>query len=388
MDAYFDCFSGISGDMILGAFLDLGIPVSLLRKGIASLPLRNFDIEIEKTTIEGISATNCFVKYSKTSKTKTYLDIVHIIKESTLSPYTKETSIQIFQCIARAESKIHDCNINQVQFHEIGAIDSIIDIIGTVICIEYLNIKNIFSSELPVGSGFIKCSHGTLPIPAPATVEILKGIPVYGSHINGELVTPTGAGIIATLAKSFGKIPKITIRQVGYGCGKNKKDNHPNLIRIILGEITSQENYEENGTISIIQTNIDDMNPEIYSFLIKKLLDSGALDVCLIPITMKKSRPAIKLEVICPENLRTNIIKELFSQTTTLGIRYFSAERTTLKRSTTKIQTKFGLIQVKVSIQADGSKQYLPEYEICKEIAHKNDIPIKKVYDIIMRKSY
>jgi len=387
MLAYFDCLSGISGDMTLGALLDLGVPVEWLQERLKKIPLNAFDIKVEQVLRNGLKAQNVFVNVKDDGKSRNYEEIRLLIEASPLSESVKNKSLKIFNRIASAEAKIHQCPVEEVHFHEVGGVDAIVDIVGTALCLEHLGIKKIIASTIPLGRGFVSCSHGTLPIPAPATIEILKDVPVYGTQIEKELVTPTGAAIIASIAESFGPIPQMTVEKIGYGAGKNNLGSRPNLLRVITG--TASDNRIENHTeyqkdnIVMVETCIDDMNPEIFGFLMDRLFEDGALDVLWIPVFMKKNRPGTMIQVMCADEKKDIVINRILSETTSLGIRYYGVERRFLERQQIKIKTKYGELDVKQVKDINGSVRLIPEYEVCKKIAIEKNIPIRKVYDTI-----
>ena len=385
MIAYFDIFSGISGDMTIGALIDLGVPVDWLNSQIQTILFSEFEIKAEIIQKNGLSAHNIFVKASINSHARNYQKIKKIIYESNFSRQVKEQSLKAFEKIARAEAKIHSQNIENVHFHEVGAVDSIVDIVGTFLCIEYLNIDKIYASKISLGSGFVECSHGILPVPAPATLAILKDVPIIPHDANYELVTPTGAAIITTLASGFGKIPEMIIKNVGYGAGKRDTGSKiPNLLRVITGDDENIKSREENQVLKesvyVIETTIDDMSQEYSGYIFEKLFKLGALDVCHIPVQMKKNRPGIRLEVLCKEEAFNTIIDLIFKESTTTGIRYYRADRIKLKREIITIKTKFGKILAKKITNFDKTITIQPEYEELKKIAKKDNIPLKKVY--------
>ncbi|MCK5310691.1 MAG: nickel pincer cofactor biosynthesis protein LarC [Desulfobacteraceae bacterium] len=383
MIAYFDIFSGISGDMTLGAFIDLGVPVDWLESQLKTNLLSDFQIESETIKKNGLSAKNIFVKSLNESHARNYQQIKKLIAESEFSKKVKEQSLTAFRKIAKAESKIHGQDIEHIHFHEVGSVDAIVDIVGTFLCVEYLKIEKVYASQITLGSGFVECSHGIIPVPAPATLSILKNVPVISYEPNSEytpseLVTPTGAAIITTLASKFGKIPEMIIKDVGYGSGKRDSgSNIPNLLRIITGQ-REKNNLKE--SIYVIETTIDDMSQEYSGYIFEKLFKINALDVCHIPVQMKKNRPGTKLEVLCKEEDLEKIIDFIFKESTTTGIRYYRAQRIKLKREIIKIKTKFGKIGAKKVTNSDNTIDILPEYEELKKIAEKNNIPLKKVY--------
>ncbi len=381
MIAYFDCFSGISGDMTLGAFIDLGVPVDWLKTSISDIPLSGFDIEVSSVFQNGIQAKNVHVRITEDTHSRNYKTITNLIENSPLSSTVKKTSLDIFEKIAVAEAKIHGCPKEKVHFHETGGIDAIVDIVGTAMCIEHLGIKAIYASKIPLGSGFVTCRHGTIPVPAPATVAILQGVPVYGTNIPHELVTPTGAAIIKTLSESFGPVPEMTVRKTGYGAGKHKLESGPNLLRTITGTITNQKK----DRIVIVETCIDDMNPEIFGFLMDRLFEDGALDVYWMPVFMKKNRPGTMIQVLCDENYREQVVHRILSETTSIGVRYYDAQRSVLERKQLEMNTRYGMVKVKQIFSPDGSTRIVPEYEVCRKIALEKNVPLKMVYESISK---
>jgi len=385
MIAYFDCFSGISGDMTLGALIDLGISEKWLNDKLkTSIALTGFDIEVSSEKRKEINGKRVIVHVSDTKCSNDYASIKGIIQKSLLSCSVKKKSLDIFDRIAVAEAKIHGCLKENVHFHEIGGIDSIVDILGTMLCIEHLGIQKIIASKIPLGKGFVSSMHGIIPVPSPATVEILKDIPVYGTDIDFELVTPTGAAIIACLSESFGKMPKMKIQDVGYGAGKRNLKSIPNLLRIITGHLDTDKNKTHHfESLYLVETCIDDMNPELYGFLMDRLFQDGALDVYWIPVFMKKNRPGTMIQVLCKENVKKIIIERILSETTSLGVRSYEVERKTLFRETVNMKSSFGTIKVKKIINPDKSIRVVPEYEVCKKIAVENNIALQTVYNKI-----
>lgn len=381
---YFDCFSGISGDMILGSLIDLGLSVSYLKNELKKLNISGYEISVKKVKKNQIVGTDFDVVVKERQHHRMLSDVYDLIENSQLNEKIKEMSKKIFQKLAEAESKIHNTKIDNVFFHEVGAIDSIIDIVGSAIGITKLQINNICCSCLPLGVGFVTCSHGMIPLPAPATVELLKGVPVYSTNIKHELVTPTGAAIITTLATHFGEMPLMKINKVGYGAGKTELE-HPNLLRVFIGELCNDYDFDITSTI---ETNIDDMNPEIYDYLIQRLMDNGALDVFLTGIQMKKNRPAVKLSVITSVENCDKIIDIIFNETTTLGIRIYNTRRIKLFVEKRTVKTEYGDISVKIGMINDKIKTISPEYEECKQLAEKSNMPLKDIYDLVKKKLY
>ena len=391
MLAYFDCFSGISGDMTLGAFIDLGVPVEWLKDSIRKIPLTGFDLSATSIARNGIQAKRVLVQIQDGVKARDYAEIKTLIKNSPFSADVKDRSLGIFERLAEAEAGIHRCPKEKVHFHEVGGVDSIVDIIGTALCMEHLGIEKVIASKIPLGTGFVSCRHGTLPVPAPATIAILRGIPVYGSGIQHELVTPTGAAILAELCESFEEIPDMIVAKIGYGAGERDLKSIPNLLRIITGTINDVQKVHQAGylkdTIEVVETCIDDMNPEIFGFVMDRLFADGALDVYWMPVFMKKNRPGTMIHVLCHRNRRETIIHRILSETTSLGLRYYDAQRRLLPREHVHIQTPYGSLQVKRITNPDGSTRIVPEYEVCKKIALEKKIPIRIVYDAITKEA-
>lgn len=377
--AYLDCFSGISGDMFLGALLDAGLELEELSKALGTLPLDGYGLEMKQEKRGSLFGTQFMVKVDKDKQVHRGLkDIVKIIQAGGLSKEVQNRSIQIFESIAQEEGKIHKCPPDEVHFHEVGAVDSIIDIVGSVFGIEYLGIASISASSLPLGSGFVETRHGRIPIPAPATIALLKGIPVYDSGIQYELVTPTGAALVKALASSFGSMPAMTVERVGYGVGSRDLPDRPNLLRLIVGHDQTEQQVE---TVVSLEANLDDTNPEWLGFLMGRLFDAGALDVVFCPVQMKKNRPGILIQVMARPEQRDNLMNILFRESTTLGIRFHYSQRKVLPRSEVEMDSPWGKMRVKKVLRPDGSSYFLSEYEACRKIAEENKIPIREVYD-------
>jgi hypothetical protein len=389
--AYFDCFSGISGDMTVGALLDTGLKIEILEKELKKLGLSGYQLEVKKVAKKGISATQFKVKIKEEGVERRFKGILTILEKSKLDEEIKKETKKIFFNIAQAESKIHQKDIDKIHFHEIGGLDSIIDITSAVIGIKTLGIEEIYSSALPVGKGFVKCAHGVIPVPAPATLELLKNIPTYSGGIESEMITPTGAAIISTLAKSFGKRPLMKIERIGYGAGE-KEFTIPNLLRVSVGEKIAKDKDFKDDYISdeavLIETNIDDMNPEFYNYIMDQLFFQGALDVFLTPIQMKKNRPAHMLSIIVYEQNLKEILEVLFSESTTLGVRIKEIKRLRLGQQNFIAETKYGKIRVKVGIFKGEIKNIAPEYEDCKKMAKQHRVPLKEVYEEVKKVAY
>jgi uncharacterized protein (TIGR00299 family) protein len=391
MLAYFDCFYGISGDMTLAALIDLGVPLKYLEDRLNSIPLRDFDITVTQVHRSGIHAVSVSVGAYDDQTTRNFTDIRSLIMDCPLSERIKSTSLQIFKKLASAEARIHSCSTEEVHFHEVGGIDAIVDIVGAAIGLDYLGINNIIASPIPLGTGFVTCRHGKLPVPAPITLDILRGVPVYGTDISHELVTPTGAAIIVTLAERFGTMPDMTMTGIGYGAGQRELEAGPNLLRVIIGTgsetATASPGEKLEDHITILETCIDDMNPELFGYLMDRLFADGALDVYWIPVYMKKNRPATMLQVLCHPNDKDSLIRRILSETTTLGVRYYESRRRLLWRDRFEVKTTYGDIAVKRIKDLQGNIRIVPEYEVCEKIAREQNIPLRIVYDTITRET-
>jgi uncharacterized protein (TIGR00299 family) protein len=382
--AYFDCFSGISGDMILGAYMDLGFPKGFMEEHLHKMPLENFHLEVSTAQRMSIGGHQVRVVVEEHNHARNYRDIRCLIEDSQLTDAVKQLSLKIFSRLAEAEAFIHKRPKEEVHFHELGGVDAIVDIVGAALAKEWFGIDTIMASEIPLGRGFVTCDHGVLPVPAPATMALLEGVPVYGAGVSHELVTPTGAAIITCLAKDFGPIPRMRIQRVGYGVGARELKEMPNLLRIVVGEPESV--YEEDG-VAIVETNIDDMNPEIFGFVMERLFEDGALDVIWIPVSMKKNRPGTMIQVVCRQTDRDKVVHRILSETTAIGVRHYRAERTKLPRKLKEVTTSLGKVRVKEISDPSGRLSVAPEYEDCKRIALMNRIPLKLVYEVIVKET-
>ena len=457
--AYFDCFAGASGDMILGALLDAGLELEKLNSEVAKLGLSNCDVQVKKVVKRGIGGSQAIVRTSSPSKPddghdhdhkhehehehehnhlhynhphphghdhhghnhahehyshshshenhshdhhshekyddprsyqarsiprRNLHDIRRLIKESQLDAVVKEKSINIFERLAEAEAKVHRIGIDDVHFHEVGALDAIIDVVGAVAGMELLGIEAVYCSPLHVGTGTVECDHGTLPVPAPATLELICGKPVYSTGVVGELLTPTGAAILTTLATDFGPMPKMVVEQVGYGSGE-KDLIISNLLRISIGVADIDMEEYETERVGVLETNIDDMNPQIYDYLMEKLFSMGVMDVFLLPVQMKKNRPATLLKVLCSVEMINKTADFLFRETTSIGLRWHIEDRIKTHRKIKQVQTPYGPIHYKVARLKNGELlNVFPEYEDCKAAAREKGVPLKKVMEKAM----
>lgn len=379
--AYFDTIAGVSGDMTLGAFVSAGFPFDELKEEISKLGLKGVELQASHVVRSGITAVKIDVVISVSQSHHRHLkDIFEIIDRSTLSGKVKETARAIFHEVARAEAKVHNSTVEKIHFHEVGALDSIVDIVGAAICCERLGIEAVFSSPVKLGNGgFVDGEHGRLPLPGPAAMEILKNYPVTLTDIPFELTTPTGAAIIKSLSKGMLSHEQIRIKSIGYGSGTREMPQLPNLLRIIIGELASTHDNDELVTI---ETNIDDMNPEIYPFVIEQLLAHGAHDAYLIPLIMKKGRPGVLLSAMVERQKLDSIVGIIFAQTTTLGVRLQPVERRKLIRAERELTTRFGNVKVK-AVQSGGKTRLIPEFEECRRLAIEYTIPLIDVYRIL-----
>jgi uncharacterized protein (TIGR00299 family) protein len=363
--------------MFLGALIDAGLGLEELQAELGKLRLEKFTLQSFKQQDHAISATRLEIQTDKSDGARTWKDIRALIEHSELHGAIKEKSLRVFTCLAEAEAKIHGCPADAVHFHEIGGLDSIIDILGSVIGLHTLGIEQLITSPLPMPRGWIRCDHGLLPLPAPAVCEILKDVPVYGVTIDQELVTPTGAALVKSLSSGFGDFPAMKILQTGYGAGSRKLDgDRPNLFRLIIGHARQVPERQE---VEIIETNLDDWSPECYPHLCQQLFSLGALDVSLTPIHMKKGRPGFMLQVITDPGRSLKIKHTILSETTAIGLRFRHEKRMTLPRKTGSVKTPWGPVQAKRVETPAGSVLY-PEYEDCRRLALENQIPLKDVY--------
>lgn len=387
---YYDCFAGISGDMHLGAMIDLGVDPAFLSAELSKLALEGYELKINRDQRRGLWGTRVEVSLAPEQsgaekdhvQHTAFKDIVGLIEKSPLSDRVKKRSLRIFQIIAEAEAKIHNHAVDEVRFHEVGAVDSIVDIVGAAICLEYLHVDRILSSPVQVGGGYVTCLHGVLPVPAPATAEILKGIPIRSGLVPFETTTPTGAAILAATVDRFTENMNFVPRGIGYGMGQRDTEV-PNVLRVFLGEMEADSDGREveANDAYLLECNIDDMNPEMYEGVMENLFEKGALDVFLTPIVMKKSRPAVKISVICYDRCRQDLEEVLWQQTTTFGLRVHRIMKRMLKRDISEIQTAYGPISIKNAYLQGKRIKRKPEYEDCKRLAKEHGVSIKTIYD-------
>ncbi|MDQ5986362.1 MAG: Pyridinium-3,5-bisthiocarboxylic acid mononucleotide nickel insertion protein [Syntrophus sp. SKADARSKE-3] len=389
---YYDCFSGISGDMNLGAMLDLGVDRDILARELKKLNIGPYDLRITRDSRRGITGTRVEVIIDQeihdddhSHHGRTFGDIQAMIRGSGLSDAVKKISLDIFSRIAVAEAKVHGRDVSDVHFHEVGAVDSIVDIVGAAVCFDYFKADKIVASHIQVGGGFVKCAHGILPVPAPATVEILKGIPIKSGLVPFETTTPTGAAIVAAMAESFTDAAAFTPEKIGYGIG-HRDTEVPNVLRVFLGSMAADEaggSDVERTEALVIECNMDDMNPEHYGFLMERLFENGAHDVFFTPIVMKKSRPAVTLSVLCDASRRMAVEDCLWRHSSTFGLRAYKVSKAMLRREMEKVSITHGEIDVKHGYLQGKKIKSKPEYEDCRRVAREKGLSLEEVYDIV-----
>ena len=374
---YFDCFAGASGDMILGAMVAAGVDPNALREQLSLLNVEGFKIDFETVDRSGVSATYARVETIHEHKHRHLSDIRRIIEESGVTKAAKELSLRIFMRLADAEARVHDEPVEKVHFHEVGALDAIVDVVGAAICFDLLQIDRFVSSPLHVGSGMVEMAHGRFPVPPPAVTELLRGVPFYSSDIKGELLTPTGAAIITTVCEEYGPIPRIKTDRTGYGAGTRQYENFPNVLRVLIGETEVDDAASER--LWMIETNLDDASPQIVGHVMDRAFEIGALDCYFTPVQMKKNRPGVLLSVLCSAAEKEAAMKLLFTETTTLGIRSYEVGRRALRRSVVQVETQYGPIDVKVAHLNGRVVNEMPEFEQCRKAANEANVPLKAV---------
>lgn len=386
--AYFDCFAGISGDMTLGALLDAGLPRAALEATLQQLPLTGWTLEVQRVVKNALAATAVRVHVAPGEQPHRHLaDILQLLDDSQLPADVRDRAAAVFTRLAEAEAAVHGTSAAAVHFHEVGAVDSIVDIVGAVAGLHWLDIDSVQASPLPMGHGFVHAAHGLLPVPAPAVVHLLaqRGIPVRDVDARGEMVTPTGAALLAELADSFGPYPTMTVRGVGLGAGQRDMP-FANVLRVVIGDAQPTADSAHAGShhsveqLLMIELNLDDMNPEIIAYTSQRLLDNGALDVWHTPIAMKKGRPAVLLSVLCQPADGPALTALLLTETTSLGLRQHWVNRVALLRYTDEVTTPWGIVRVKVASLADGKVKVAPEYEDCQRVAAAANVPLREVY--------
>jgi uncharacterized protein (TIGR00299 family) protein len=384
--AYFDCFSGISGDMTLGALVDAGCDVEHLRSGLRGLQVSGWELSAEKVWKNGLSATYIRVKTDDRQKHRSLSAILQLLRDSQLAPQVGERASAIFQKLGEAEARVHDVPVEKIHFHEVGAVDAIVDIVGACIGFHVLGIEQFACSPLNVGGGTAKMAHGVLPVPAPATAKLLQGKPTYSSGVQRELITPTGAAIVATVCDVFGPQPPMTVSAIGYGAGTVDLEGQPNVLRVMIGEAAEKTVPGYDEEIAVIEANLDDMNPQIYGYFLDKALAAGALDVYTTPVQMKKNRPGTLLTVLCKPQDANALMSLIFGETTTFGLRTYRAQRRTLPREHVSVATSFGDVRVKVSRVNGRILHVAPEYDDCRKLAVEKNVPLQRVINEALRR--
>jgi uncharacterized protein (TIGR00299 family) protein len=373
---YLDCFSGISGDMLLGALVDAGVDADALRAEFAKLGLEGVELEFEKTLRSSISGTNLTVKVAHDHSHRSLSKIEQIISSSGLRDAVKERAIRIFRRLGEVEAAIHNVPVEKVHFHEVGAWDSIADIVGACIGFDLLGVEKIYCSALNLGSGTVKAAHGVMPVPAPATAALVAEVPTYSEGPEAELTTPTGAAIATTLAERFGAMPPMRISATGYGAGDKDLPGRPNLLRVLIGEMTGAAEATE---VYVIEANVDDMSPQVAGYVRERLLEAGALDATFAPVFMKKDRPGFTVSVLAKAEDRERLAELLFEETTTLGLRMYRAERRVLERRWETVETPYGAVRIKIASENGKVRNFAPEYEDCRQRAIERKVPLKDV---------
>lgn len=374
---YFDCIAGASGDMILGALIDAGLEVDWLRGELGKLPISGWRLETGRVDKNGFSAVKVDVVVGPQPHSRPLPEIERVIREGGVSDRVKEGALEVVRLIAGEEARIHNMPVEEVHLHEVGGEDAIIDIVGGLLGMERLGIERVVSSPLPLGRGFVVGAHGQIPLPAPAAVALLRGLPVVGSPVQAELVTPTGAAMIRHLAARFGQLPAMRLDAIGYGAG-GRDLPIPNLLRVFIGE--SETSEFDTDTVAVLETNIDDQSPEQHGMVMERLLEAGALDVTLTPAQMKKNRPGVTLSVIARPEDQAAMRSLILTETSSLGVREQQVQRSVLPRDCIRVRTQFGEAVVKVSHLPGGAHKYAPEFEECRALAHKAGVPLREVY--------
>jgi uncharacterized protein (TIGR00299 family) protein len=385
---YFDCFAGISGDMTLGALVDAGADARELTERLARLGVEGYEVSFEKVDRSGISATRAHVRLTREEKKHRHLShIERIIGDSRLDDSVKARALKIFRKLGEAEARVHDVPVERIHFHEVGAVDAIVDVVGACIGFELLGIERFAASALHVGSGTVEMAHGRFPVPPPAVAELLKGAPVYSTDIVGELVTPTGAAVVAAVCEGFGALPRMSIEATGYGAGGREYQNFPNVLRVLVGE--SDKAAETPSGVSVrgeeellmVETNVDDVSPQVLGYVLERALELGALDCYHTPVQMKKNRPGVLVSVLCRPADAEAMRELLFVETPTLGVRSYAVRRRALERASVTVETEFGTIAVKVARHAGRVLGATPEYEDCRAAALAHNVPLRVVQE-------
>jgi len=381
--AYLDCSSGISGDMLLAALLDTGLDARRLLAELKKMRLGFYEFKLTRAVRGNLVGARVDIRIPGQQPHRKLADIEELIGKTELAETVKEKALKIFRRLAEVEGKLHNQPPGEVHFHEVGAVDAIIDIVGACVGLELLEVSELLCSPLNVGGGRVEAEHGSLPVPAPATAELLKDIPIYSSGVEGELVTPTGAAIVSTLASSFGPMPAMKVERIGYGAGEQDFPTHANVARLFVGESVevakSQPGAAGDELVSVIEANLDDMSPQLYGYFVEQALAAGALDVTCSALQMKKNRPGFLVTILCAPEASDALAQLLFEQTTTIGLRIHEARRKVLERELVEVQTGFGTVRVKVARREGKVLNVAPEYEDCQRLAREKSVPLKEV---------
>lgn len=381
--AYLDCSSGISGDMFLAALLDAGLAPQRLLDELKKISLGFYEFKRTHVVRGGIAGSQVEIRDPGQHQARHLSHIEKLIGESRLSETVKERALKIFRRLGEVEAKLHNQPVEKIHFHEVGALDAILDIVGACVGLELMEIAELVCSPLNFGSGHVEAAHGTLPVPAPATAELLRDIPVYSSGVEGELVTPTGAAIVSTLATSFGPMPAMKIEQIGYGAGARDFPKHPNIARLFIGRRQEAEKPKVGAggddVVSVIEANLDDMSPQVYGYLAERALGAGALDITCSSIQMKKNRPGLMVSILCEPDQCDELVRLVFEQTTTIGVRIHQSRRKVLERQVVTVDTPYGPVNVKVARLDGRVVNAAPEYEECQRVATEKSVPLKQV---------
>jgi hypothetical protein len=377
---YYDCFAGISGDMNLGALIDLGVDADYLKTELEKLNIDGFHLEIKTDQRRGITGTKAdvIIENQENEKHRHLRHVEEIVNSSSLSDAVKINALRIFDLVAVAEAKVHNISKEKVHFHEVGALDSIADIVGAAICLDYLKVDKVMASPIQLGGGTVKCAHGTMPVPAPATAEIVKGIPVKTGLVNHEATTPTGAAILVATVDEFTEQISLPITKTAYGIG-NRDSEVPNVLRVYLLEDATSVTDVTNEEAIVLESNIDDMNPEHYDFILEQLFDAGASDAWLVPMIMKKSRPAVQLSVLCKQELREKLKGLIFTFSTSIGIREYRVTKNMLRREESTVETSYGAVRIKQSFYNGKLVRTKPEFDDCKKLAVQHQVGISEI---------
>ncbi len=383
---YFDLIGGASGDMILGALIDAGVPAEKLTEMLDGLNLDEFELKADSINKNGFQATKVDILVGEQPPERHLKEILDVINNSSLPLSIQNQAIRIFKNIASVEAGIHNKPIDQIHLHELGGTDTIVDVTGALLALDFLEVSHIYASPIPLGSGFITGAHGQIPLPAPATLGLLKGVPVRQTEIKAELITPTGAALLAELVDDFSPPPEMKVNALGYGAGTRDLPI-PNLLRVMIGE-TEETGDQIREQLILLESNLDDMNPEIYPYIMESLFDAGALDVCLVSVQMKKNRPGTQIQILSEVEKAKEMREILFKETSTLGIRQRLIDRYSLPRIIHEVSTSLGMIRIKVAGEGTKNQKASPEFEDCQKIARENNIPIQQVYQEAIKAFY